>query len=185
MNWLLMQAVMWALMIAWIAQTAQSRGRSIIGWSLGGAVAGALAFVAGAQLLLQILDDNKTDTSAGDIFLGVFAPTLFMMGAMAVIGTVLHREPVKVALRKLWSVHVVGRGDGKLRIEAGLVELSWPQGSLSKSAALIEKVEADGEAVRVTIGGDESAILPTGKPETRDGRIAQSAAIARQLRKQP
>jgi hypothetical protein len=36
--------------------------------------------------------------------------------------------------------------------------------------------------VRITVAGEELAMLPMGKPESREGRIAQSRTIALQVR---
>jgi hypothetical protein len=113
---------------------------------------------------------------------GLFAPAMLMLVMMGAIGLVLRREPVKVARRKAWPVHVMKRGGGTVRIANGTVEVTWKDGSLLRPLADIEKVEPDGECVRMTIGGEELTLLPMSTPDTRDGRIAQSRAIALQLR---
>ena len=166
------------MMVGWIARTAVQRGRNPIGWTLGGAAIGAAGFGAGFELFVQAAEGDSTAA----LLAAGFAPTALMLALMAGFGFVLLREPVKVSSRKEWPVHVMTRGEGTLRIAGGSLELTWKSGSLSRPMTDVDKVEPDGECVRITVAGEELAMLPMGKPESREGRIAQSRTIALQVR---
>ncbi|MBX3156622.1 MAG: hypothetical protein KF773_11520 [Deltaproteobacteria bacterium] len=181
MRWFLFQLFLFAGLLAWIARTAQERGRNVVGWSIGAVVGGGLGLATGIRWLSDVASSDQ-DVSSLTLF-GVFlAPSALMAAVMGAIGIVLRRGPVVVSTRAEWPIHVVNRGDGTLRIHAGLVEVRWPHGSLSRAAELIDRVEPDGECVRITVAGEELAILPMSKPDTREGRIAQALAITKQLR---
>jgi hypothetical protein len=169
----------WAGLIAWLAKLAQSRGRFIVGWAIGGGLCGLVAFGAGLGLVTSVID---SDASTGLMLLTTLAPPLFMLGAMLVIGIIIVRMPIRVAARDKWSVHFLNRGEGRISIDGDAVHFTWPDGS--REARLDQlHVEADGEVVRIggTEGGEIVALM-TGKPDSSAGRRQQSQALARRLR---
>lgn len=169
-----------ALLLASIGKIARDRGRNFALWALVGAAAGVAAFLLGIAVFQQAMSDDDSSTTLA--LLSVLAPLVFMVAAMFGVWMYLQRSRVHVSSRDTWTVHFVSRGDGVIEIGAEDVRFEWPDGSRSIRRSEIERVEADGECVRITAPELELAALPTGTPNTPDGRREQSQALARRLR---
>lgn len=172
--------VVWAILVAWIAKLAQSSGRIVAGWALGAAATGVLAVAAGLALIVHLVD---LETANSLTLLSALTPPVFMVGSMIVLGLVLQRMSIKISHRDEWPVHFVNRGPGRISIDAGVARFVWPDGSRTTPLDQLQRVEADGECVRIGCAEDlELVALPMGKPETPAGRKQQSLTLARRLR---
>jgi len=183
--------VIWCLLLAWIARTAQGRGRSVIGWTACAAVAGALGLLGGITVLASVMAQNEFSLSHGGnsdlTLLAVLLPPALLVAPMIGIGVVLHRVPVKVSNRTSWAVHFMDRGPGRIWFDGGAACFEWSAGSRRVPGDQVRTVAADGECVRVTCIIDDDKTLelvamPMGKPETPAGRRQQSVLLADQLR---
>jgi hypothetical protein len=96
------------------------------------------------------------------------------------VGLYVRSLPISVARGTRWKVHIVGRGEGTLRIDGGDIVLAWDDGRRRAERSTVQAV-ADGESVRLTIEGDELALMPMGKPDSPEGRRAQSKQLAQRL----
>jgi len=171
--------LVWALLMAWIARTAIAHGRFGVLWGIGGGAVGAGAFAAGLAIVSQSVD---ADMSAGVLVGALLIPIALMVGSMVALALVLRRGGIQVAAKKVTPIHFLDRGAGQLRIEGENVSFTWRDGSRAATRGALETVVADGEVVRVSVGGDELCFMPMGKPETPEGRRQQSITIAGRLR---
>jgi hypothetical protein len=166
-----------AFQIAWIAQSAQRRGRNPLAWVAIGLAVGGLGLTVGVQLYRWATGGD--DPNAAAIVAGLLAIPVSILVPLITTALVLGRLPVRVGRSREWQVHVMNRGPGSLRIEGESVHLAWPDVSRVVPAPELRGVQVDGECVRFeTASGDAFVLMPRGGPDHRDGRIAQSKALA-------
>jgi hypothetical protein len=171
--------VIWCLLTIWVARTAQALGRTAL-WGLGAGIAGVLGVVAGVMLAARTFEDFDVSTSRA-----VFAflmPPIGMVLPMLVVGFVVKREPIHVAMRGAWPVAFMGQGPGSITIDASRVVIAWKDTTRELGPEDALRAEADGECVRIKIGSEELVAMPMGKPATPAGRKHQSLLLARRLR---
>lgn len=178
MSGVLVMIALWAGLLGWTGQVAQTQGRSPAFWAIVGGAIGAAGFVFGLVLIQRTLD---LGTSTGVMLLSLLAPLLLMIVTMTGVVVMLKRSPVHVTNAKTWNVHFVDRGEGKVRFRGGgKVAFEWRDGA--RDAELRDvRAEADGECVRAKIEDDELCFMPLGKPDTQAGRRQQSVQLARML----
>jgi len=177
------------MILAWVARIAQGRGRSVIGWTLGAAVAGGLGLIGGISIVARAVNEDVLGRGGGGdltLLVGLLVPVMLFV-PMVVIGIVLQREPIKVANRKSLPVHFMDRGPGRVSFEDAGVCFEWSGGSQRVALEQVRHVEADGECVRVTCPGDgaellDFVVMPMGKPDSPAGRRQQSLSLAHRLR---
>ena len=174
----LIPIVIWAGLIAWVGRVAKSRGRIPGVWALAAAVAGAGSFMLG--ILVDVSAFNSNDVMIGLTMLSMLLPMVFMLAAMIGIGVALQRKPYGATRKRVFDVHILQRGPGQLRIENDRIALSWPDGSRDVPFRELERVEADGEALRVC-AGDTYVLLPVAEGLSPDGRRHLSRQIALRL----
>jgi hypothetical protein len=106
-----------------------------------------------------------------------------LIGALAAGGValVLARLGIRVAQRGAYDVHCRENGAGRLEITSDVVRLHWEGRSQEIARSQLLTVTVDGECLRIGWGAGELLLLPLGRPQTRDGRISQSQALARLL----
>jgi hypothetical protein len=176
----------WAFLIAWIARLTATRGRSVIGWTLVAANAGVGGFVLSLELVRRAAD---ADIASNWWLISVFAPLVLVIGPMIAIGALIAKLPVRVARRLVWRVHATTKGDGKLTIRGGELLIEWKE--LQDRVALdrLRDVRVDGECLRIAwtegMHDIEQVLMPMERPQTRAGRQAQAAALARELGAKP
>ncbi len=172
----------WAFLIAWTARLAASRGRNVVGWTLAGANAGVGGFVVGLSILDRAADG---DIASNLWLLSVFAPLVLVIGPMIAIGAVIHKLPVRVARRAAWRVHTPTKGDGMLTIRGGELVIEWRDLEDRVALERLRDVRVDGECLRLAwtegMRDVEQLLMPMDRPQTRAGRQAQAAALAREL----
>jgi len=178
-------AVIWCLLIVWVARIAQGRGRNPVGWSLGAAIAGVLGMWAGLLIADRLIDSADISESVLIVAAAIIVPPIAMVTPMIVIGMVVQREPILISTQGVWPVTFMGKGEGTIAIEAGTVRLTWKDTSRDLAAGQLVRAEADGECVRLTLADDELVALPMGKPATPAGRRLQSLVLAKRLRSSP
>ncbi len=174
----------WAFLIAWTARLAASRGRNVVGWTLAGANAGVAGFVVSLELIDRAADG--ADLASNWWLLSVFAPLVLVIGPMVAIGGVIHKLPVRVARRAAWRVHTPTKGDGQLTIRGGELVIEWRDLEDRVALERLRDVRVDGECLRLAWRDGthdvEQLVMPMERPQTREGRQAQAAALARELR---
>ena len=174
----------WAFLIAWIARLTASRGRNVVGWTLAAANAGVGGFVISLELIRRSAD---ADIASNWWLLSVFAPLALVIGPMIGIGALLAKLPVRVARRAMWRVHESTKGDGKLTIASGELVIAWRDLEERITLERLRDVRVDGECLRIAwsdgLHDVEQVWMPMDRPQTRAGRQAQAAALARELKK--
>lgn len=160
-----------------VASTADERGRSPMLWGLVAGMAYMLAYVM-SSLLVGFLD---MENGLGVLLIAAITP--YLVGALAAGGValVLARLGIKVAQRRAYEVHCRENGAGRLEIASDVVRLHWEGRSQEVARSQLLSVMVDGECLRIGWGEGELLLLPLGRPQTRDGRISQSQALARLL----
>jgi hypothetical protein len=170
--------MVWAMLIAWTGKLAQSRGRNPYLWSFVNALAGACAFGAGTFVTWSIVD--STDSTSA-LLIVMFIPLVTMIAAMVGIARSLDRQSTGPSRKKAWTVHILKHGDGHLRIEKEKAVFEWSGGSRDISLRELERVEVDGECVRVH-SGEELVVIPTADGLSPEGRRHVSKQIAHRLK---
>jgi hypothetical protein len=175
--------VTWCLLVVWIGRTAMARGRSAAVWCLIGGGFGVLGITAGFMLADQLLDTGGDKVNMMAAVAALFTPVITLVLPMVAVRTVLHREPIHVARRTAWNVTVMGKGNATISVDGDQVRFVIESAAPSaEQTQTISKVEADGECVRITLGGEELIAMPLGEPATPAGRKHQSLMLAKQLR---
>ncbi len=170
--------VTWCLLVVWVARVASSRGRSMLLWSLIGGGVGAIGNLTGFALARQMLG-GEGDVGIMVLVAALFTPLITLVLPMLAVGYIVRREPMHVPRKVSWPVSFLGKGNGTIELVAEGIRIV--QGESTKIIKL-EKVEADGECVRIAIGGEELVAMPMGEPATPAGRRHQSLVLAKQLR---
>jgi hypothetical protein len=176
-----MAIVVFAFHIAWIGKRAEARGRNVLGWvSLG-----LVLCLVGVRLgMLLFVHAERVDSDLLSFFY-VTSPVWFGIAPLIGIVLVLLALPTRATIGKAWPVFEKVAGPGKLVIEDDAIELRWEQRTERIARAGLV-AEADVETIRLRwrdgTGERELAILPTGKPANREGRMRQAEAIAARLR---
>ena len=173
----------WGGALAWIADTAASRGRSQIGWTALG-VAISIACFAVAMMLLGAIFGSEDIVKTGSIastMLALLVPLIAMLCSLSGLGLWLRRQPIKIRAPRLWPVSCRINGSGKLEILPGSVRLIWDNRTEDIARADLRQVRPDGECLRLAWTGGELMLMPMASPQTRDGRIEQSQTLARLL----
>jgi hypothetical protein len=171
--------VIGAMLMAGVGRMARDRGRSVLVWAFGAAAAGVAGFALGVAVMQQFVDDEVGDLM---MVLSMMAPAGFMVMAMIGVWGYLYRSPVQVSQKNEWKVHFVSRGEGQIVISGGEVRFEWEGGSRTEWLDRLERVEPDGECVRIQVGDLELAVLPMGGPDSPDARRRQSLVLARRLK---
>jgi hypothetical protein len=168
----------WGFVLAWVADSAASRGRSQIAWTL---LAVVLAIASDVILWVLALGAlGKTDNIAVPM-LATLAPILALYAAPLGLGVWLRRLPVKIRTARQWPVSCRINGAGKLEILPASVRLVWDDRTQDIPRAALTGAKPDGECVRLTWSDGELVLIPMLPPQTRDGRIEQSQQLARLL----
>lgn len=176
------------LVMGWAARAAAQRGRTATGWGALTGLAGAVGFGAGYLTLAGVFAAD--DTSGSNLLLLVsYAPGVGGFGLMLAVVAIVHRLPPHVSGRRTaWAVHLIATdarpaaegtlvlGQEDLRFDPRAGEpVVIPRGDL-------EEAVPDGEALRLRWRHDgredQMLLTPTGGPDTRAWRMAQSAMIA-------
>jgi hypothetical protein len=173
-----------AALVAWVTRVADSRGRSALGWAALALVLAVLGFLVGYGIVGAALTADRHSDDL--VLLSAIAP--IALAAIPVIGviTALGRLPIKTAGGRRWPVaELSGAGAGHLALVPGGVELALTPPRVVALAAL-ERVEVDGECVRLAWRGDDGAraevlVLPCGLPDTPDGRKQQARTIVARI----
>lgn len=166
-----------AVSIKLVANGADARGRSSMGWGLAAGMAYLLAYLV-SSLLVGFLD---IDNSVGLLVLAALGPYLIAALAAGGVGLMLGKLGIKVAQRRAYEVHCRENGTGRLEIAPEVVRLHWEARSQEVSRSQLQTVTVDGECLRLGWTEGELLLLPLGRPQTREGRISQSHALARAL----
>lgn len=174
----LLLIVLWALPTAWVGKQAAARGRLELVWAPIAALVGLAGFGLGASLVYRWID---LDAPLGFLALMSMLPVVLMLAGLFGVGAYVRSRPINVASGAArWKVHVVGRGEGTVRIDGDDIVLAWADGD-RRAARTAIRATADGETVRLVIDGDELALMPLGKPDSAEGRRVQSQQLARRL----
>lgn len=166
--------------VAWVAKSAHSRGRSVIAWVAIGVVAGGLGLQVGRAIYRNATaGDNLNDAA---LMAGLLAVPLSAFAALILVIVVLTRLPVHVGRAREWPVHVMKRGPGSVRIAGDALHVTWHDMERVLPAAELRDVEVDGQCVRfVTTSDDVFVLMPRGGPDSSEYRAAQSKALARAI----
>jgi hypothetical protein len=166
-----------AVSVKLVANSADERGRSPMLWGVVAGMAYMLAYVM-SSLMVGFLD---VENGLGVLLIAAIAPYLIAALAAGGVALALARLGIKVAQRRAYDVHCRENGAGRLEIAPELVRLHWEGRSQEIARAQLHTVQVDGECLRLAWGEGELLLLPLGRPQTRDGRISQSQALARLL----
>jgi hypothetical protein len=176
---LLVLVVGMAVGIKLIANSAEARGRSQMLWGLAAGVVYLAAYFLGGLVLEKLLD---IDTEAlGWFVLASFSPYLLAALAVGALGLLIGRLGIKVVQRREYDVHCRHNGAGRLEITPEVVRLHWEGRSEEMARSQLQAVAVDGECLRLRWTEGELLLLPMMRPQTREGRISQSQALARIL----
>jgi hypothetical protein len=168
-----------AVGIKLIANSAEARGRSQMLWGLAAGFAYLVAYFLGGFALGRLLD---VDTDAlGWFVIAAFSPYLLAALAVGAVGLLIGRLGVKVVQRREYDVHCRHNGAGRLEITPEVVRLHWEGRSEEIARSRLQAVAVDGECLRLCWAEGELLLLPMMRPQTREGRISQSQALARIL----
>jgi hypothetical protein len=168
-----------ALGIKLIANVADVRGRSPTGWGLVAGVVYLAAYGLG-NFLVETLRDIEND-NVGLVMLGAIVPFVIAGLVTAGIGATIARLGVKVVQRREYEVHCRENGAGRLEVSPEAVRLHWEGRSQEILRSQLHSVAVDGECLRLRWTDGELLLVPMGRPQSRDGRIGQSQALARIL----
>jgi hypothetical protein len=160
-----------------VANSADERGRSPMLWGLVAGMAYMLAYLM-SSVLVGFID---MENGLGVLLIAAISPYLIAALAAAAVALVLARLGIRVAQRRAYDVHCRENGAGRLEIAAEAVRLHWEGRSQEVARAQLHTVKVDGECLRLRWSEGELLLLPLGRPQTRDGRISQSQALARLL----
>lgn len=169
-------AVFWAGVVL-VGRLASARGRFAIGWAL----AAAFASASGAVLTVRVPDHSLIE---------VILPALASIVAVAAIAFALYKLPIKTSTRSRCPIDdLTGEAPGQLTIKPDRVEISVLGRVRSFPRAALHTVAAEGECLRLSWELDGARhnirMVPRGRPDTPDGRKAQSQALADRLRTIP
>jgi len=176
----------WGFALAWIADSAASRGRSQIAWvTVGVVITGACLLLVG--LLARAVFAGARDTVDGDsgevgaMMFSLVAPLVLVVFALFGLGLWLKRQPIKLRTVRAWPVSCRINGNGKLEILPAAVRLVWADRTQDIPRAELRSAAPDGECLHLAWSDGELTLLPMLPPQTRDGRIEQSQQLARLL----
>ena len=174
-------------LVAWVAKTAERRGRIGLAWAGLAAVVGAIAIIGGIVLVSHLVD---VDSSTGALLLAVFSPLVGMIAAISGLAGILVALPIATATRR-FSIHDMAAHAeaGSLEIADTSMRIDLPSGSMTVLLVALRDVQADGECIRLKWTDGDATVSRTflmgGTPNTPEGRKQQSKVLARQLRAQP
>jgi hypothetical protein len=168
-----------AVGIKLIVNSAEARGRSQMLWGLAAGVVYLVGYFLGSLILARL---PNVDTEAlGWFLLAAFSPYLLAALALGAVGLLIRRLGIKVVQRRDHDVHCRHNGAGRLEITPEVVHLHWEGRSQDIPRSQLHSVAVDGECLRLRWTDGELLLLPMGRPQSRDGRIGQSQALARIL----
>jgi hypothetical protein len=168
-----------AVGIKLIANSAEARGRSQMLWGLAAGSTYLVAYILGGLVLRRLLDFDGD--SYGVLLLVGLSPYLVAALAVGGVGLLIGWLGIKVVQRRDYEVHCRQNGAGKLEITPEVVRLQWEGRSQEIPRSQLHAVAVDGECLRLRWTDGELLLLPMGRPQSRDGRISQSQALARIL----
>jgi len=168
-----------AVGVRWIANLAEARVRSQMGWGLVAAFAFLLAYGIGDVVVAWLW--TAVDDNVAVMMLSAVVPFVLAGLAVASVGTVLGGLGIRAVAERVYQVHCRENGAGKLEITPEVVRLQWENRSQNIARAQLQAVSVDGECLRVRWTEGELLLLPMMQPQTREGRIHQSHALARIL----
>jgi hypothetical protein len=160
-----------------VANSADERGRSPMLWGLAAGMAYLLAYLV-SSLMVGFLD---FENGMFVLLIASLSPYLAAALAAGAVWLLLARLGIKVAQRRAYDVHCRENGTGRLEITPELVRLQWESRSQEVARPSLHTIKVDGECLRLGWNDGELLLLPLGRPQTRDGRISQSQALARLL----
>ena len=166
-----------AVSIKLVASAADARGRSGMLWGLAAGMAYLLAYLV-SSLMVGFLD---FENGMALLLVASLSPYLIAGLAAGGVGLLLARLGIRVAQRRAYDVHCRENGAGRLEITSEVVRLHWDGRSQEVARSELHTVKVDGECLRFGWGEGELLLLPLGRPQTREGRISQSQALARLL----
>lgn len=168
-----------AVGIKLIANSAEARGRNQILWGLAAGVGYLVGYFLSGLILARLL---RVEVHAIAWFLlVVFSRYLLAALAVGAVGLLIRRLGIKVVQRREYDVHCRHNGAGRLEITPEVVRLHWEGRSQEVARSQLQVVAVDGECLRLSWAEGELLLLPMMRPQTREGRISQSQALARIL----
>lgn len=167
-----------AVGIKLIANSAEARGRSQMLWGLVAGVVYLVGYFLPGLLLARL---PAVDTEMLGWFVLAFVPYLLAALAVGAVGLLIRRLGIKVVQRREYDVHCRHNGAGRLEITPEVVRLHWEGRSEEIGRSQLQAVAVDGECLRLRWNEGELLLLPMMRPQTREGRISQSQALARIL----
>jgi hypothetical protein len=168
-----------AVGIKLIANSAEARGRSQMLWGLAAGVVYLVAYVLGGVVFARVL--HVGGDGFGVLLLAALGPYLLAALAVGAVGLLIGRLGIKVVQRRAYDVHCRHNGAGRLEITPEVVRLHWEGRSEEIARSQLQAVAVDGECLRLRWTEGELLLLPMMRPQTREGRISQSQALARVL----
>ena len=130
---------------------------------------------------------ERADAVSSMLLMALYAtaPISLTFAPLIAVAVILIALPTHVAIGMAWPVHENIEGAGKLVIEEDAIELRWP-GRTERIARAGLSATADVETLRLSwhdgATARELSLMPTGKPETREGRVRQAEVLAARLR---
>jgi hypothetical protein len=166
-----------AVSIKLVANAAEVRARSPMPWGLAAGMAYLLAYLV-SSLLVGLLD---MENGMWVLVLASLSPFLIAALAAGGVGLIVARLGIKIVQRSAYDVHCRENGTGRLELTPEVVRLHWESRHQEVARSQLQTVRVDGECLRLGWADGELLLLPLGRPQTRDGRISQSQALARML----
>lgn len=165
----------WAAGLAWIANSAASRGRSQVVWTAVAVLISVLWFV----VLWSVVSTSELDVAGA--FALVLGPLVLIFLSLLALGRWLRRLPVNVPNVRVWPVSCRTNGSGKLEITDDTVRLTWDDRTQEFPRREVRSATQDGECLRLAWSDGELVLLPMLPPQNREARIEQSQTLARLL----
>jgi hypothetical protein len=167
----------WAAGLAWIANSAASRGRSQVVWTTVAVLISAVWFF----VIWGLPITSPRDMELAGAFAWVLAPLVGIFLSLLALGRWLRRQPVNVPNVRVWPVSCRTNGNGKLEITDETVRLTWDDRTLEFPRRDVRSATQDGECLRLAWTDGELVLLPMLPPQNREARIEQSQTLARLL----
>jgi MFS family permease len=168
-----------AVGIKLIANSAEARGRNQMLWGLAAGVAYLVGYFLVGLIFARLL--SIATANLGWFLLALFIPYLLAALAVGAVGLLIARLGIKVVQRREYDVHCRHNGAGRLEITPEIVRLHWEGRSQEVARSQLQTVAVDGECLRLRWAEGDLLLLPMMRPQTREGRISQSQALARIL----
>jgi hypothetical protein len=168
-----------ALAIAALVKLAEARGRNRLLWPLLGGVVGIGGLFVGFAV------SAWATVSAGDntAMLAAFAPLVLAFASVLGVAGLLYALPIGVSGGRAWPIASPRGGTGRLELGPTALTLAWdgapPLPPIPRAS--VREVRVEGECLVLVWDGGEATLMPMGRPQSRDGRIAQSRALARRI----